>query len=832
MAVQKIDYEDKAIFQNDPEIPDNNKVLADNMNEIKRTVNNNADELSTAQENIENLQTNQGTSNAEITTLKNKVQTLENDNITNKQNIQNLETTKVDKEEGKGLISDEEKEKLAGLENYDDTEIKQNIETLNTDISNIKEEQTTQNKKIQEIDDNQIHITTEKASNLNVQDCSGQNAKIGVFGISEQETRSGKNKLVYPYINLSGSIIQDLGNGQLILNGTLDSNISRTIQILNLKAGNYKFLFNNTNLPNNSYFYIRNVDASTMLKTNIKTNTTFTLESDTNLNVTLVLVQGTYSNYKLDLMILEATEEDETFEQYGAMPSPEFKSEIENTGNNINYFDISKITNKGALTNNNDGTLTMQNNSNPIGFIQINQTFKQLCPNLKAGDVITFSFKTTTQNSTYKDRIYASDFLFNGKSKELTQEMLDAYVCFYGGYNEVSIISEIKIEKGTKLTSYSPYNCGNADITVCNKNQFNNGIRSGLYLATNGAYATNENYVCSKEFQNINSSENYVVSSKTKKDGIYYVIEYDEKGNFIKSQNSNTIVKEFKFQVSQNTKKININLGNSNSPCTIENVEDFQLEIDEIASDYIENEQETITFPLQEGQKLYKNDYLADDGIHHAVKVLELIGTEVYTEYNPAIYNPKNICSFKLQQTLPKNEDTNLALSTHFSLKDLFQNNINPEANKFSYYTDEGRSDNSLYFFVNYEDIGVQSTDIAEQKIEKFKNWIVQQKTNGNPVLIYYGLSKENEEIEPYTPEQQEAYNKLQNVLTYKLVTNIFTDKALLEFKYIADTQTYIDNKVNNMQNQLNTINELLSTTKTSAMLLDNMQTDLESEVL
>ena len=49
---------------------------------------------------------------------------------------------------------------------------------------------------------------------------------------------------------------------------------------------------------------------------------------------------------------------------------------------------------------------------------------------------------------------------------------------------------------------------------------------------------------------------------------------------------------------------------------------------------------------------------------------------------------------------------------------------------------------------------------------------------------------------------------------------------------YIADTKTYVDNEINSIKEQLNTINELLSTTTTSAMLLDNMQSDLESEVL
>ena len=183
MSVQKIDYENKIGLQNDENIPNKNKVTDEDMNEIKETINNNADELTTAQQNIEDLQSEQGTASGDITSLKNRVTALETDNTTNKQDISSLKSrtttletdnetnkqniaNKVDKVEGKGLSTEDyttgEKQKLAGLNNYDDTAIK---------------------KEIQELDDNQIHITTEKASNINVKDCSGQNAKIKLFGI-------------------------------------------------------------------------------------------------------------------------------------------------------------------------------------------------------------------------------------------------------------------------------------------------------------------------------------------------------------------------------------------------------------------------------------------------------------------------------------------------------------------------------------------------------------------------------------------------------------------------------------------------------------------------
>ncbi len=83
------------------------------------------------------------------------------------------------------------------------------------------------------------------------------------------------------------------------------------------------------------------------------------------------------------------------------------------------------------------------------------------------------------------------------------------------------------------------------------------------------------------------------------------------------------------------------------------------------------------------------------------------------------------------------------------------------------------------------------------------------------------------------TPEQTKVLDELDNFQTYKPVTNIATDSiAKIKLKYIADTKTYVDNKNSNLEQQVNTINQLLSTTKTRSVLLDNLQSDIEREVL
>ncbi len=52
---EKIQYKNKATYQTLPDIPENNKTTAENMNEIKKVVNNNATELDNTKDKVEEL---------------------------------------------------------------------------------------------------------------------------------------------------------------------------------------------------------------------------------------------------------------------------------------------------------------------------------------------------------------------------------------------------------------------------------------------------------------------------------------------------------------------------------------------------------------------------------------------------------------------------------------------------------------------------------------------------------------------------------------------------------------------------------------------------------
>ena len=95
-----------------------------------------------------------------------------------------------------------------------------------------------------------------------------------------------------------------------------------------------------------------------------------------------------------------------------------------------------------------------------------------------------------------------------------------------------------------------------------------------------------------------------------------------------------------------------------------------------------------------------------------------------------------------------------------------------------------------------------------------------------NNIIIYYKTATEKRIA--FTDEQKAVAKELSNARTYKNVTNITTDsKAILSLDYAKDLET----QNQKMQNEIDEIKQLLSTTQTSAMLLDNLQKEVESEV-
>lgn len=198
-------------------------------------------------------------------------------------------------------------------------------------------------------------------------------------------------------------------------------------------------------------------------------------------------------------------------------------------------------------------------------------------------------------------------------------------------------------------------------------------------------------------------------------------------------------------------------------------------------TDYVEHQEQNVTFPLTEGQKLYKGDYLADDGIHHVREQVELDGTE-----NWELYSDK-------AARISRSDVKGVPNVSHIGsiLSNFFKTETQADLQM-------GVADNGIA--VRAEGNNGIVIRIAEfTTLQEYKDWLSSKKSEGTPVIAEYELSEE--EIEAYTEEQQEAYNQLKQLTAYEEETNIYsTNKVGPVF-----TVTAVKN-INSVITQLNTV--------------------------
>lgn len=117
--------------------------------------------------------------------------------------------------------------------------------------------------------------------------------------------------------------------------------------------------------------------------------------------------------------------------------------------------------------------------------------------------------------------------------------------------------------------------------------------------------------------------------------------------------------------------------------------------------------------------------------------------------------------------------------------------------------------------------------------LNSFKTWLAQKYNEVNPVYVWYKLATPLKLA--CTETQNKQLDDLLNTSTYKNVTHIYsTDKVspIIKVVYRKDLETMLNNQHSEYETRLSNIEKLLSTTTTSALLLDNLQTDIQKEVM
>lgn len=811
MATKKINYKDKAPLQTKPEIPGENKVNAEDLNQIKEVVNNNADEI-------------------ELRQLK---------------------------EEGKGLskndFTDELKAKLESLNNYNDTEIKKEISEINkkvaentendikqdneilelkTNYTNLQEQNTKLEEKIKKDRENMINLEVEGQS-IHIEDSSDLEGQLEVLGNVEQDVREGYNILenILTDRTVNGITVKINKDKSITLNGTATENTSLDItknftiteeSVFSGMCDGYGY--------NKMLIQIQGSDYNV----NIPNSTPQALQPKDNVKVRIYIYAGTNMTNALIKPQINKGNVTKLYEAYGASPSPEYPSEIRAVGDNINLLENTAKTqtvNGVTFTVNEDGTVIANGTATSLAQISLVANVK-----LPTGTYTIKDGKAYVESTEFNDWF---DGLATASTLTFNTEVLlkNVYIQVKQGETVNNRIFSPKLEKGTVATSYSKFGQGSVEIKKTTANYYNvedyNGnlnshitIDENNWITASGKnteesvtylnhFTNNLDLIVGKkywivaEIKSVSGEGNFNITSASKGSGQF-------NGRAMQLTDLKIGQKVIFQETAINSAGQGLRTFISLQPGQTCNIT-FRLSVLETDPNksnwkYVPYKKETYVLPIQ--KPMLEGDYFVKeaDGWKevHTWKEFTLNGKEDWKQSSV--------------------ENTVFFLNITNTTQDRTKFKIIANSYKYGGIILESSKaqDGYIYGFVSNSILAkrILLRNNLYTNLESFK------KALENNVLEVYAKAEMSTKL-PCTPEQTKILDELDNFQTYKPVTNITTDSiAKLKLKYIADTKTYVDNKTSNLEQQVNTINQLLSTTRTSSVLLDNLQTDIEREVL
>ena len=357
----------------------------------------------------------------------------------------------------------------------------------------------------------------------------------------------------------------------------------------------------------------------------------------------------------------------------------------------------------------------------------------------------------------------------------------------------------IQIEKSsdTQPTEYEDYGAspsseypseiknlsGDIEITVCNKNLFDGIFEQGT-IDNQGNLVATSNVIRTKNY--IVANGTIVISYEKAVDIVVYAYDSDKKYiTNVDKQTTTTsgLEKASLYNLPEKTRYIKFRFNSRYTDLSTK----AQVEKSGTATDYIEHEEQKITFPLSEGQKMYDGDYLADDGIHHVRKQIELDGTESWNILNWSTPHTKTTIFYS--EALIAKRNNSIRLCNYFKRVESTAENLDKDE-EYCLSAVTG----AIYICI--------SNEIATTG-EQLNTWLAQKKQEGKPLIAEYTLIEE--EIDPYTEAQQEAYDKLKKIMTYYPVTNVYSNQgAKLQLIYKMNLNSMFATVQNNVTTENN----------------------------
>ena len=736
--IKKITYEDKVSIQNDESVAVVHKVTDTDMNEVKEVVNNNADELIS----------------------------LQADNTTNK-----------------------------------------------SDISNIKSEQTSQNEYISQLEAENARLREDlnglpkgqaSGESIDLSDSAEMRCDLKISGNSRQETREGYNKLkpnekVTSY-GLTGTPSED----KLTISGTSTTNPNYLVSLYTVKISEidktqkYKLSFNNSTTMSYIGYRLRSYNGTTkeqikseqLSSVNFKTEIDLSNISDdvTQLELDIISYATTNTNISVTLypMIYKGTEE-KTFEPYGASPSPDYPSEVESCGDNVNLFD----KNNPSIENNKDKFHGNGNSGASEGY-----TFL-LLESIKQNTKYSFDGITTAIIfDFFNGNNYISTTTVKTSNGVITTpaNCTKMYVSFIYADKD-----KLKIVEGKSTGEYSPYGQGSINEVICNKNLWNinysgtnraitynlsknkitlNGTSNGLgdvfntknystFFLKAGTYTINAKVISGSFTAETNDMALYFKKKSDDKNfvSLYKGLNYTAKGTITFTEDDEVYVYSF-------VNGSNVIFNNL--------VIEIQMEEGSTETDCVEHQEQVFTIPTQQPFRAIEDT--RDTFINKNNKWYErhYVSRKIFdgTESFAIKSQTEKYIIFEINQTGKARGFTNIICSHFKTLNSTTEECVRG-------------STGSSYVYINISKGRLSSIDS-----DGFKEWLTTQYNAGTPVYVDYVL-EESLDIECTEEQSTILFDIEQNAKTYDKVTHMYSTDKISSYKevtYKKDIETLITN--------------------------------------
>lgn len=796
MAVKKIEQLNVHRDVNSTEQFDVQGYLNENWDKMQDVVDNNAEELMQVQKDISTLKEDNKTN-------KSSIDVLEKSNETINKSLEDIDTK--DKKQDEDIKANKESIEALQTENI---EIKSENERLRNDIKSI------------------AVVNEVSGENIHIEDSSDARCELDIGGNQKQETREGYNQIdiddFFEGTRNGVTITKDLEKGSLTFNGTVTSTFAIAVPLSISKGTIVSYSLNNSKINKEVIMRFATAtgtiggllcDAVDAKKEN------FELTEDIN-GVQIRIGAGITLDTFVIFPQLETNTSLHNFEIYGASPSIDYSSPVKSVGNIKNILDMrnAKGGTSGGITCNMiaDGSYTYKGTASSKAInIWLLGSYNNKTPifRLEPGTYYIDGVVLFDGNNVLANPDTAKIFTFINAHDITGVRALDAVLKNTYDETKYPIIAKIDHE-----IPWVPYDCGYAKVNIQNKN-----IAPIFNLGTNWKYTD-------KGIKNtITSAEKEITKFKLKagqtiKIGFKLFSKPSQDTTFTWYVNNvSNIISSFGHidRTTFELNKIYTRTYTAKEECVIRSkmfgnanndIFEFQMwaEYDNL-TEYKKYEEQSylvdVQQPMLEGDKFVKID------------------EKWYEKHNFDVISTLNKSNIKV---------TKSSTSTDTFFRYLLSlNAVNrKEGIGLKIYSTHFINKNSRWARVEgicgWESgttfcLGTFNAEYdTEEKVTNF--------LQNTDVKIYYELA------EPILLECTEAQSKVLDEIynkahTYKNITNISAESSevnpIASVKYLKDPET----EHNKLQVQIDEIKQLLSSTETSALLVNNLEKDLRMEV-